>query len=608
MGNKPLGQLIVITSYAASSDTARHLGRVDGVRIPLCAVWLALFAITALPDRTAAQTRLRAGSVQDAQHVVDSAAISHRARDLQARFERRRRQMLPRFYSGVADHCLIVGRFCEWHPRASDHTVPEEGDNIRGARAALLRDLEKASATLPGADWIVGQRIRYLLESHDTSAIGVARSCRATKWWCEALLGLAFHVSGDFAAADSTFRVALDDMPSLTRCHWTNLSPLLDDDIRGAYRKMTCPQRDAVNARIWWVADPLYMTPGNERRTEHFSRVMHTALQKDAVNTYGLSWGGDLAELILRFGWAEKWTQQPSTSALLDARPAITGHEPEPGFHFFLTRRPPDSLGPIADSLFDIYQFPPREQYSPAYARAFVSLDAQVARFRRGDSTRVVAAYDVGHDTIFGRRRFVAALIAMGGESTPRSSNEVAESPARNVLTVTTPWKSQVIGVELLTVDSAGAARWRAGFGEIPLDSARISVSDLLFVDGGPSLPADLDDAIPRAHGGTKFRRDAKIGLFWELYGKTPADSTLPISLTITPMNEGLLRRAFRALRIAPKLTPLDIRWQENGASGVLSARSVLLDLSLVPAGKYAVKLAVGNDPMAIASRVIEVR
>jgi hypothetical protein len=159
-----------------------------------------------------------------------------------------------------------------------------------------------------------------------------------------------------------------------------------------------------------------------------------------------------------------------------------------------------------------------------------------------------------------------------------------------------------------LASDSAGAARWRSGFAEIPLDSGRISVSDLLFVDGGPDLPVDLDDATARAHGGTKFRRDTRVGLFWELYGKTPVDSAVPISLTITPIDEGLLRRAFRALRFAPKATPLNIRWQENGAAGVLSARSVLLDLSLVPAGKYAVKLEVGNYPMASASRTIEVR
>ena len=196
----------------------------------------------------------------------------------------------------------------------------------------------------------------------------------------------------------------------------------------------------------------------------------------------------------------------------------------------------------------------------------------------------------------------------MGDQSTPPSKTEVDESPAINVLTVSTPWKEQLIGVELLAKDSAGAARWRSGLSEIPLDSARISLSDLLFVDGGPSLPADLTEAIPRAHGGTKFRRDQKVGLFWEIYGKAPVDSALPISLTITPMEEGFFRRAFRALRIAPKVSPLNIRWQENGSSGVLSARSVLLDLSLVPDGKYAVKLEVGSSPIAATTRIIEVK
>ncbi|MDB4870252.1 MAG: hypothetical protein JWL97_1256, partial [Gemmatimonadales bacterium] len=283
------------------------------------------------------------------------------------------------------------------------------------------------------------------------------------------------------------------------------------------------------------------------------------------------------------------------------------GHEPEPGFHFFLTQRPPDTLAQIVDSLFEIDQFPPREQYAPPYARSFTGLDAQVARFRRGDSTRIVAAFDVSADTIFSRRKFAAALIAMQDEATPPSMSVVGESPAKNVITVSTPWKSQLIGVELLAKDSTGAARWRTGFAELPLDSGNITVSDLLFVDGAPSLPSNLDEAITQAHGGTKFRRDRQVGLFWELYGKTPADSALPISLTITPIDQGFIRRAFRALRIVPRVTPLNIRWQENGASGVLSARSVLLDLSLVPAGKYAVKLEVGNYPLAVASRIIEV-
>ena len=516
--------------------------------------------------------------------------------------------MLPKFYVGTADHCLIVGRWCEWHPNLRDYVVPDEGKDIIRARAQLLRELAKLADSLPGDDWIAGQRIRYLLETRDTSAITVARNCRATKWWCDALLGMSLHVSGDFAAADSAFAASLEAMPTPLRCHWNNLSPLLDDDIRGTYHKMSCAQREAADARIWWVSDPLFMTPGNERRTEHYSRVLHTMLQQDAVNTYGSSWGGDLAELILRFGWAEKWTQEPSRSMYPEMQPSISGHEREPGYHFFLTQQPPDSLATIGDSLFDIYQFPPREQYAPTYTKGFVKLDAQVARFRRGDSTRVIAAFDVGTDTIFGKTKFTAALVAMGDEATAPSETVVPESPTRNVLSVSTIWKEQLVGVELLANDSSGAARWRAGFAEIPLDSGKISVSDLLFVDGAPSLPADLSEATLRAHGGTKFRRNSKIGLFWELYGKTPADSALPISLTILPIEEGLFRRTFRALHIAPKLSPLNIRWQENGAAGVLSARSIVLDLSAVPGGKYSVTLQVGDDPKAATTRIIEVK
>jgi hypothetical protein len=573
-------------------------------RVALCLSSIASIA----PAGIVAQQQLAKATSTDEPQRVDSAEISDHAHDLQASFEMRRRRMLPRFYIGAvdSDHCLIVGRFCEWHPNLKDYTIPDEGRDIIKARTELLRELQRASAVIPGDDWIMGQRIRYMIESHDSSTVAVARACRATKWWCDALLGLAQHVRGDFLAADSAYALALDEMPSPLRCHWMNLSPLLDDDIRGTYHKMSCAQREAADLRIWWVSDPLYMTPGNERRTEHYSRVLHTMLQQNSVNTYGSSWGGDLAELILRFGWAEKWTQEPSRSMYMDAKPAITGHEREPGYHFFLTQRPPDSLAQIVDSIFDIFQFPPREQYSPAYTNGFVRLDAQVARFRRGDSTKIVAAFDVATDTIFGKHKFAAAVVAMGDEATSPSMTLINESPTRNVLTVSTPWHEQLIGVELLAKDSTAAARWRSGFAEIPLDSGKISVSDLLFVDGAPSLPTSLDEAIPRAHGGTRFRRNVPVGLFWEIYGSTPADSALPVTLTITPVSEGLLRRAFRVLRIAPKASPLNIRWQENGAAGVMSPRSVVLDLSAVPAGKYSVKIEVGTG--ASTARVIEVK
>ena len=92
MGNKPLGHSIS----------------------PLVAlVGLALLGVVAPAAESRAQTRLQTASPQNAQLVADSAELSRRTRDLQARFERRRRHLLPTFYTGIADRCLIVGRFGE---------------------------------------------------------------------------------------------------------------------------------------------------------------------------------------------------------------------------------------------------------------------------------------------------------------------------------------------------------------------------------------------------------------------------------------------------------------------------------------------------------------
>src|SRR4051812_5490556 len=196
----------------------------------------AILAFVVGPVRAGGQQFRPASSTQ----VIDSPKIASRVRSLQVTFERKRRQMLPRFYPGTADRCLIVGRFCEWHPDLEDSTVPEEGENIRRARNELLRELQKAGASLPGDDWIIGQRLRYLVEGKDTTALSVARSCLATRWWCDALTGFALHATGQFAAADSAYAAALAGMPADRKCHWLNLAPLLDDDIRKPYKKMSC--------------------------------------------------------------------------------------------------------------------------------------------------------------------------------------------------------------------------------------------------------------------------------------------------------------------------------------------------------------------------------
>src|SRR5437870_5020027 len=133
------------------------------------------------------------------------------------------------------------------------------------------------------------------------AALATARACRAAPWWCQALTGLAWHLAGDFGAADSAYRAALDAMPSDERCRWSDVAPLLDGALARRYRRLRCDERGAFEQRLWWLAQPLYSLPGNDRRTEHLARATMARIEQDARSTYDVPWSDDLREVTLRF-------------------------------------------------------------------------------------------------------------------------------------------------------------------------------------------------------------------------------------------------------------------------------------------------------------------
>src|SRR6266571_3255637 len=183
----------------------------------------------------------------------DSLTTLRAARRAQATFEGIRRQHLPYGSGHAGGPCdLRIGRFCYWYD--DDRQPPEhaaaETQLIRDARATLLAALDDAGARLPGDEWIAGQRVRYLVEAgRDRAAVGAARECRADGWWCAALVGLALHAAGDFARADSAFDAALRNMPAPERCRWYDLAPLLPDELRHRYERLSCDDRAAFEDR-----------------------------------------------------------------------------------------------------------------------------------------------------------------------------------------------------------------------------------------------------------------------------------------------------------------------------------------------------------------------
>ena len=546
----------------------------------------------------------------------DSLTTLRAARRAQATFEAIRRQHLPYGSGHAGGTCdLRIGRFCYWYD--DDRQPPEhaaaEPQLIRDARATLLAALDDAGARLPGDEWIAGQRVRYLVEAgRDRAAVGAARECRADGWWCAALLGLALHAAGDFTSADSAFDAALRNMPAPERCRWYDLAPLLPDELRHRYERLSCDDRVAFESRWWWLAAPLLSRPGNDRRTEHFARLTLARIGQTSGTAYGLGWGDDLRELLLRFGWPTYWTREASPSVTAP-EPLIVGHDPTPAFHFFPSARAFDAPADATSDDWTLAASHAPEGYAPAYADTFQQLEDQAAMFRRGDSCLVVAAYDLSDYALFGHQAAQAALVVARDEHSRWVAQHPARSDGPDVLTLSASCDAQLLSLEIVAPGARRVARVRHGIRAGGTSGSGPAGLDVLLFDAPDSLPGELSAVLSHVLGTTRVRADRKLGLFWELYGVTSPAGPVSASLAVTPLGVGWLRRTVEALGLASHTATMRLHWDEGSATRAgdvaVASRALAVDLSALSPGRYRIELTVkapGQEP-ATASREIEV-
>jgi hypothetical protein len=542
----------------------------------------------------------------------DSLRADKRARNAQSDFEIRRRGHLPMLISHPnGTPCDdVVGRYCYWYADLVERY--EDPPELKDLRNRLLRVLDSVAAQYPGNDWVAGQRIRYLIEAGDENgAIASANECHGTISWCHAVRGLALHAAGRYAEAEQSFDFALAAMPDDVRCSFTDISTLLDGSVGKEYRSKSCTERAAIEKRIWWLADPMYSIPGNDRRTEHLSRNVMEVIYSDSRLANGMRWGPDAAQILVRYGWYTFWTREPPPIGSNMSLPSITDHQATPAFHFMPAVPDPDSLENLA-SIRWVLQGPRlRERYAPKYLKGmFIALDPQVARFVRGDSAMLVTAYDVRGDTAFHSDVVRAAFVSAAPEQPAPSAVVRTNSARRDTMSLKTPPGLRMAGVEILSPDSEVVARSRIPIRVDAVNHNVVSLSDILLFETDGALADNLERAMSRMLGSSRVRGDRKIGLYWEIYDLKSAGTDLPVALTLTRLRGNTMERIRESLGLADKPTPISIRWTEPRSNLATAPRSLLLDLSLVPRGRYALEIALGNEgnPLTETSRVIEIR
>jgi len=566
----------------------------------------AALAVMLLQGFSASDQRAAGGDAASA----DSVRIVRGARAAQAAFESFRRSHLPvgASFSGPCD--AHIGRYCYWRGEGDDdQDPPPETAPVRERRNQLIRLLDSASSTLSGDAWLAAQRVRYLTEAsrYDEAFSFATTGCRASAEWCNALAGYAAHVGGQFARSDSAFRTALAAMEPAERCRWLDISDLLDNELTARFKATSCDDRDAFVRRVLWLGAPLYSVSATDLLTEHFSRLTRGRMVEHSATTDGDAWGNDQRELVIRYGWSRWYSRtEPLYGSMM--QPAYTGHDVGVPFDFLPSAHAFEHVGHIGSDDWHLDDTRAATGYAPAYAKSVHELPSQIAAFRRGDSTLVVAAWDARRDTTLLGRHLDAALV-LAADAEHAAVTRRAGAGVRGSLTTIGVMDSGVVSVELLAPEERRAARTRIGVtGRI---GGRVALSDLLLYASTAESPKTLDAVADSALASNAVPLDRTLGVYWETYGLHPSGEPVKYILSVEQVGMGWLRRTAERFRLTGPTTGLRIQWEEvpqrvNGVAG----RGVRLDLSRLRSGRYRMQLSasVSGEAAVTVERDVEVR
>ncbi len=523
--------------------------------------------------------------------------------------------------------------------------APTALTKVRVARASLIDRFARSASLAPTDGFIVGQRVRFLVDQDlPDSALVIAHTCLADAWWCAALQGYVEAHLGHSARAEQAFASARDSMSTAMRCQWDDIGQLLSTEERDAYDVNPCTKRAQIVERYWWLADPLYSEVGNERRVAHDARrvlvSLHAALPVDGRYRWTMEYGADaLSKMILRYGWPTfiAWGG-PSEDVSHSGWMRQHNSREQPPYTTFEYQRnrvrtradwfaidspyvaPASSwqlTEPTDGSSHGIWW--PDEHVSRR--RPLVQIaNGQVAVLRRQTSVLLAVAHNIDGALATLRDTSDATLMAGAGpNSVTTIQTRRAHVAETLVLRGNIPSAPTMVAVEIRSPDRDGLDA-RTRFGLTPpasLDAMKIgelAVSPPILRTANTDATADAiasndngNAVLEQMLGSTRINqtKHSRVGVYWESYGFI-ATEPATVSVRVEPKGKGsILGRlgVFLNVRTDPK-TSIEISWREEGNDRAarptadlvaIKRHGVVLDLKQLMPGEYDLVVGVGT-------------
>jgi hypothetical protein len=407
---------------------------------------------------------------------------------------------------------------------------------------------------------------------------------------------------------------------------------------RGALnQRLGCGFEGLLEKRFWWLSDPLWAVPGNERRSEHIVRNIQMKLHDEVMRTARSSHTQEHHVEMLAGGAPNSW----ETFFRLVGRAAAGGPRLQEGTSGYVNGgyafTPAD--GQLLDPVHTTAEDWAVTWNQPRFVRTVVNgpgrtiqllermhtrerwlpLEHQTAVLRRDGRLRVLAAARPAmvlssYETVWAalamgrpvdlRLQVTDALIGSAGDI--RASIDVdAPTPVQQVGYL---W-SESDGEWMASLEVIGEgfrARARQGVPAPPLVDG-FGLSDLVLVDDRferQQLPV-LDAML----GTSDLSGRSSVGMYFEVYGVGP-DEALQVALSAERTERSLLNRVTDALRLRTGGS-LAVVWEENAQLSApgRAERHVTVNLSGLESGTYELFVTVlrGNGTTATAARVVRV-
>jgi hypothetical protein len=536
---------------------------------------------------------------------------------------------------------------------------PDEREPLRKQRDALIRKLEAEHARFPMNDWIAGQRLRFVFDQRSPErSMSAARACRGTAAWCAALVGIALEQAGRIPEAEAAFR-AVDSLAraqgerDVAACIDPETLLLFRQGDRDDITRGSCAaQRERVE-HMWWLADPLWSVPGNERFVAHGSRRTHAtlraALHRDERYVWDKRGGGAaMRELVVRYGWPSYtyWPGGQLEEEMNKLREGGSGRAAGFPFPPYTAKEySPDrtatipSVGAITDPFsakasdwsLRIPEGTVSDSWWPQehmmlHTRLEPLGAGQHAQWRRDSSLVYAMAVDNalrGLDTaVTGPSNALLMVGARPGDIRTLATTQVIEGHTLRLRGEIAP-APLVMSAEVQPRSLREPAR-RHRFGLRPLPSLRemgsndVAVSEPVFLrlpNRNSPAPTDIAGVSMLMAGDLTFARTEPLALYWESYG-FPLRDSLQFQMRVVRNDDvGVVRRIGAALGVASDMRDsIVITWTEpdsrqgtalSTTSKTAVARTIALDIRALPPGSYIVSIDVrrGANMFARAER-----